>query len=299
MSADHARPDELAEAFALLFQHQPDLERQERIARALALVEQGELSPQSVFVARGDRGLAGALLCATVPGAGALIWPPTCVGPGREEVEDALVSRACAWLRSEGARLAQCLLTPDDAGRAAPLVRNGFVPVTRLSYLEHNLGVLTFWRPSPSRLSLEPYDPDHPDEFHHTLLASYEQTLDCPEVSGVRTIDEVIAGHRAQGPFDPSRWWLARHDGQPAGVLLLIETAPGEWEVAYVGIVPAARRRGFGRELVLRALREARLCGARRVLLSVDDRNRPAWELYRDLGFEQYDVRAVFLIVWG
>ncbi len=34
------------------------------------------------------------------------------------------------------------------------------------------------------------------------------------------------------------------------------------------------------------------------VLLSVDARNRPAWELYHGLGFELFDRREVFLAVW-
>jgi ribosomal protein S18 acetylase RimI-like enzyme len=299
MTPDPARPDELPAAFALIFQHLGDADRRERVGRAQALVEQGELDPRGVLVARGPEELLAALVCATVPGAGALIWPPASKASSRPEVEDALVQRACTWLRGQGARLAQCLLPPVEAHLADPLLRNGFTQVTHLAYLEHDLAASTFLHPSSERLRVEPYDPDRPDEFHRTLQASYEQTLDCPEVNGVRAIDEVIAGHRAQGRFDPSWWWLAHHDGTPVGILLLIEQAdPGEWEVAYMGIVPAARRRGFGQELLLKGMRELRLAGARRVLLSVDERNRPAWDLYRAVGFLPYDSRVVYLSVW-
>jgi ribosomal-protein-alanine N-acetyltransferase len=72
----------------------------------------------------------------------------------------------------------------------------------------------------------------------------------------------------------------------------------GDWEVAYVGVVPEARRRGVGRELMLHALVEARAAGVARLTLSVDARNQPAWALYRGLGFDPYDRRAVFLAVW-
>jgi ribosomal protein S18 acetylase RimI-like enzyme len=34
------------------------------------------------------------------------------------------------------------------------------------------------------------------------------------------------------------------------------------------------------------------------VTLSVDVRNRPAWGLYRSLGFEPFELREVYLIVW-
>jgi ribosomal protein S18 acetylase RimI-like enzyme len=72
----------------------------------------------------------------------------------------------------------------------------------------------------------------------------------------------------------------------------------GDWEVAYMGVVPEARRQGFGREILLKALFEARAAGVPRLTLSVDSRNQPAWNLYRSLGFEPFDRRAVYLLVW-
>ena len=300
MFPEQAGPDDLAPAFSLLFRPLPDKERRGRVAHALALVEQGELDRRGVFVVRDPTGPVGAVVCALVPGGGALIWPPACPVAA---VEDALVRHACGWLRGQGARLVQCLLPPDEEVLAAPLLRNGFARITTLSYLDHARTLPpSWWGPAP-RLRCEPYDPDRPEEFHRTLFQTYQDTLDCPEVNGVRTIDEVIQGHRAQGRFEPGRWLLARERAnphEPVGVLLLVEQLgqPSEWEVSYMGIVPAARRRGLGRELLLRGLREARLHGARRVVLCVDDRNRPAQELYRGAGFEPYDQRAVLLQVW-
>ena len=63
--------------------------------------------------------------------------------------------------------------------------------------------------------------------FERTLLRSYDGTRDCPEVNGVRTIAEIIAGHRAQGKHDPDRWWLAFAEDQPVGVLLVAQVP--EW----------------------------------------------------------------------
>jgi ribosomal protein S18 acetylase RimI-like enzyme len=296
MGPEHARRDDLPAALALVFGHLDEDERAGRVAHALALVEQGALDVRGVFVV-GD---VGALVCALVPGAGALVWPPATRPDAGPEVEDALVQRACAWLRSQGACLAQSLLPPAEEARAGPLLRNGFVRITTLSYLSNaRTPPPTWWGPAP-RLRFEAYDPGRPDEFHQTLALTYQDTLDCPEVNGVRTIDEVIVGHRAQGRFDPRRWLLARDGTEPVGVLLLAEPASDteEWEIAYMGIVPAARRRGFGRDLLLRGVREARLGGARRVMVCVDDRNRPAWKLYQNAGFEAFDQRVVLLTVW-
>ena len=72
----------------------------------------------------------------------------------------------------------------------------------------------------------------------------------------------------------------------------------GDWEVAYMGVVPEARRYGFGREMLLHALCEARAADAPTVTLSVDVRNQPAWKLYRSLGFEPYDQRVVYLAIF-
>ena len=83
------------------------------------------------------------------------------------------------------------------------------------------------------------------------------------------------------------------------GVLLLTALPEHDaWEVAYVGLVPEARRRGWGRELLHKALRAAHASETAHLTLSVDARNRPAWQLYLDLGFEAYDCREVYLAVW-
>jgi ribosomal protein S18 acetylase RimI-like enzyme len=139
-----------------------------------------------------------------------------------------------------------------------------------------------------------------PALFHQTLLRTYEETLDCPEINGVRTIAEIMEGHRAQGKHDPSRWWLAHSGRDAVGVLLLTDLPEcASWELAYVGVVPEARRRGFGRQLVARALSEAGTAGAARMTLSVDVRNQQAWNLYIDMGFEAFERREAYLAIWS
>ncbi len=290
-----ARPDELPDAFALLFSHLPPAERAYRAARAVELASRGELDPRGVFVLPG---VAGVCVCQPVPGAGSLIWPPIVTLQPPHPSEDELVRHACAWLRQQGARLAQCLLADDEAFLTPPLLRGGLRHITGLSYLRHDLHLEPHLLDTPVRLRFESYDLAPLQEFHAALAGTYEATLDCPEVNGVRSVEEVLAGHRAQGPHEPSRWWLARCGGAAAGVLLVVESSPGEWEVAYMGLVPEARGRGLGRELLLHALCEARAAGAFRVILSVDDRNAPARRLYQKVGFEPYDHRLVLLALW-
>jgi ribosomal protein S18 acetylase RimI-like enzyme len=294
---ERARTEDWAPAFRLIFQHLPPTERERRCANALHLLQRGDLNPHGLFVLRGKSGLRGAIVCQAVPGGGALFWPPGIAGAPSVPDEDALIGHAIAWLRQQGAKLAQTLLDPKEAFLAAPLQRHGFAAVTRLWYMRHDLQIPVDCLDTPTRLDYQAFDDGA--AFRLTLARTYEQTHDCPEINGVRTIDEVLEGHRAQGVFDPARWWLALNAGTAVGVLLLTEMPESDaWEVAYMGIVLEFRRRGFGQEILLKALCEARAAEVPAVTLSVDARNQPAWNLYRRLGFEPFDQRLVYLAIW-
>jgi ribosomal protein S18 acetylase RimI-like enzyme len=299
IAVEPARTDELAAAFGLAFRHLAAADREARVRNALDLLGQGELDPAGVLVVRSHGGLAGCLVCSPVPGASGLVWPPQVADErDRVAVEDALVEAATRWLEAQGARLMQALLGGRDVPLAAPLERNGFRHITRLWYFRHNLELSADLLRIEDRLSYATFADGDRELFQRTLLRTYEQTLDCHEVNGVRTVEEILAGHRCQGAHDPGRWWLAFDDGQPVAVLLATELPETEgWDLSYLGVVPEARRRGVGRQLTRKAIVEARAAEAGQLLLSVDVRNRPAWDLYRGLGFEPYDHREVYLAV--
>ena len=44
--------------------------------------------------------------------------------------------------------------------------------------------------------------------FAETILQTYRDSLDCPGLNGVRQIEDIIAGHKASGEFDPALWFL-------------------------------------------------------------------------------------------
>lgn len=69
------------------------------------------------------------------------------------------------------------------------------------------------------------------------------------------------------------------------------------WEVVYLGLTPAARGRGLGRQAIAHALELARP-HASRLELAVDIRNRPATRLYNATGFAVFDRRSVHLAVY-
>jgi ribosomal protein S18 acetylase RimI-like enzyme len=289
----------LQSVFRLLLSLLPDDERESRVADAVGLVRSGELDPQGILCVRNGDSVVGVLVCVPVPGAGGLFWPPLVHDlPERVAIEDALVRHGVRWLRSRGARLGQALVSPADLPLGGPLLRNGFAHVTGLWYLRHVLDLTTVVLAGPERLAYCTYA-EAPELLRATLLRTYEGTRDCPEVNGVRTIDEIVAGHQAQGRHDPGRWWVARAGSRPVGVLLLTDLPEMDsWDVCYVGVVPEARGRGYGRELMAKALLEAKAAGVSQVTLAVDARNEPAWQLYRRLGFEPVERREVLLAVW-
>ena len=118
-----------------------------------------------------------------------------------------------------------------------------------------------------------------------------------PELEGVRSLDDIIEGHRATGRFVPDRWRLGQVPGEPGhAVVLLLSDIPDRdvWEVVYLGLTPPARGRGLGRAAIQHALDLARP-HASRLELAVDIRNRPATRLYESVGFVPFDRRSVHL----
>ena len=195
--------------------------------------------------------------------------------------------------------MGQTLLAPRETALATPLLRNGFRHITRLWYLKHDLGFPAELLHAETALTFLDYTQCDQQLFQQTLLASYEGTRDCPEVNGVRNLQDILEGHKAQGLYDPRRWWLVLKGEEPAGVLMLAELPEWEgWDLSYLGVPRWARRQGIGRELTRKAIFEAQAARASQLTLSVDDRNRPAWNLYTGLGFEAFDEREVYLAIW-
>jgi mycothiol synthase len=299
LSVGPARADERADAFRLYFQQADAQERQGRVDRGLELIASGEVAADGVIVCRAGAELVGVMVGLALPGAAALTWPPQAsAGPQRVAIEDRLVEFTIAWLRQRGCKFAQTLLAPEDTGPAEPLQRRGFKLITTLLYLQRDL------KPdgpdlAPARLSCRAYTAGDAAPFQTTLLRSYRSALDCPELNEVRTADEVIAGYKAVPGCQLDRWWLACHEGRPAGVLIVGELLGlPAWELLYVGLVPEARGKGLGTELTRKAMREALAAGAKRMTLTVDVRNEPALRMYAALGFEEFDRRAVYLNVF-
>lgn len=140
----------------------------------------------------------------------------------------------------------------------------------------------------PSTVAVRPYA--HPDDlaaFVELALASF---VDHPTPLPFTT--EIIGRSHSLPDFDPAAILLASPTGDPATLIAWAKargytTDAGEpgGSIDFVGVVPAWRRRGLGRELLHWGIGKLRADGARIVDLSATATNESALELYRSTGF--------------
>jgi mycothiol synthase len=143
--------------------------------------------------------------------------------------------------------------------------------------------------PPPAGLHWETYTPQNHPRFAEAIMASYEASLDCPALNGVRDIEDVIEGHKASGVFDPRHWQILCEGERLLGVLLLADTGRGgeAIELVYLGLARAARGRKLGEVMMTRAMGIVAAYGYQRLTLAVDARNVPALKLYYRQGMNR------------
>jgi ribosomal protein S18 acetylase RimI-like enzyme len=210
-------------------------------------------------------------------------------GIARELLEQAVHVAAAG-----GARLVQALLETDAEASAEQIRLAGFQQVAELLYLVSTPESFPT-APPIDELEFEPWSAAANDRLEAVVERSYVGTRDCPRLNGVRLTSEVLAGYRSIGPFDPARWLLVRHSGEDVGCLLLTEHPQGIWELAYMGLTPEARGRGWGLELTRHGQWLARQAGASRFVLAVDVNNAPALRAYAACGLVCWDRRGAWL----
>ncbi len=193
--------------------------------------------------------------------------------------------------------MVQALMSADGTTDAELLVAAGFQHVSDLLYLVCLADDFPTTLPC-LELRFEPYSPALHARFARLVDATYKDTLDCPAVNGVRSIDDVLQGYRATGHFDPGRWFIVYDQATEIGCLILTDYPEHAiWELIYMGLLPAAQGRGRGLEIVRHALWLARQAARNRLVLAVDAANEPALRMYAAAGFRSWDRTAVYIRV--
>jgi ribosomal protein S18 acetylase RimI-like enzyme len=283
--------NERESALALAFRE--SLQPQERAQLFDVLIEKGAFDPEGIRIVRRDGGVLGVLFCQMLAGANGQILPPAW------NTEDAfarstLLADGIDWLRRRGARFIHLLTRPGTD--TADVVASGFHAVSNIRVLVRSLHDLPPLPAMPADMRLEEFSPALERCFEQVLAATFEGTLDIPELNGIRAPHEVMEGLKSDGVFRPQSWKLLRVREQAAGLALLIEKPSLDgWELSYVGLLPLFRGQGLGMRLVLSALHEAARHAARQLYVSVDVRNAPALQLYASAGFSTIDEQELFL----
>lgn len=249
---------------------------------------------------RGARGPLGLFLALLLPGRIALALVPT---PGELGIDAAaqcdVSAAAVAWLRRQRLHYTQALLLPAARAQAAHLQEVGFRPLAPLAYLERDAMYPWVEPPDVPESAWTNFGAAAAGDFAATVLETYEGSQDCPELTGLRPIEDILAAHQACGQFEPRWWELLRREGRWAGCLLLSRLRRASAaEVVYMGVVPSFRGRGVGALLLARALQHVREARLQRLMLVVDDRNSFAKRLYERFALRPAARRVAYYLTW-
>ena len=247
------------------------------------------------IAARGDR-LTYALLPAVLPGRTLMLISGSPAERASHADAALLIKSVTDEYLASDLSMMQVLVDPEDAISLANYAGCGFVRMAELIYLEGPTRLATY--EFPAGVTLESYSAELHEDFALAIRSSYEETLDCPALNGVRTIKDIMAGHRAAGEYNPNNWLLLRDAGVPAGVMILSKTPDSfVMEVVYVGLAPRARGRGLGIRLMLLAITRAYEARCQRLMVAVDAQNTPALNMYFRAGMQRIGSRMAMVRV--
>lgn len=294
-----APPHLMRDALSLVLAEVPTERREAQVERLLASARSGEFDLSGLLVARREGILEGALWARIQAGRSATVWPPVAARPQYADCTALLALAAIEWLHARDIRLAQALVAIDTNWQASPLATVGFEPVAELLYMVCLVDRPPVTAAAEAEIDFEPIAARHSDRIASLIEETYQDTLDCPGLNGVREIGDVLDGYRSCPAGAAAQWFIARRAGHDVGCLLLIdEPADAQCEIIYAGLVPAARGRGLGRTLVHRAQQEAHRAGRARLVLAVDRANLPAVKTYAGTGFQTWDQRRALVRIF-
>jgi GNAT superfamily N-acetyltransferase len=234
------------------------------------------------------------------PGASNLMLVPLELVDGQAVLEGGLpaLCRARELSNAYGVSLTQ-VIGPERASRwDFVLEEAGFVRLTDLVYMTRSVCNVTTTS-HPRTLGNDQrwvrYSAESESLFCEAIGRSYMQSMDCPELTNVRTVPQSLSSHRAVGVFDPATWFVLVKGDEPHGVLLLnkVRREP-VMEMVYMGVSQLARGSGVADLLMDQAIRTT-AAYAKSLILAVDARNEPARRLYVRWGLVEIARRAAWI----
>jgi ribosomal protein S18 acetylase RimI-like enzyme len=254
-----------------------------------------------LFIAQRNSELRGAVWAQRQPGNTAVLWPPRLERDEPLSTAEELAGRAVDSLDVAHVAMTQTLLPTRDSPDAPLLGPLGFQHLTDLLYLTCERQNFPTKPPVIEPMRFLPFDESKCGRLSDLLEKTYDGSLDCVGLGSHRRMSDVIDGYLATGTYPPKHWFIVQADAgsetqADVGVLLLAEhPQPRHLEMIYMGLIPAVRGRGWGRQIAQFAQWVASEAAAERIVLAVDAANWPGLSVYRDASFYSWDKRAVFV----
>ena len=214
-----------------------------------------------------------------------------------EEVETlaTLLGKSLSHLEGKSIALAQTVFDPNATLQIEAFRKAGFTHLAILNYLERKEYAKIPDVPIVE-CSWESMETNSDGDLGPLLETTYLDSLDCPKIHGMRSIQDVIEGHRSAERYDPALWSICIHDGKQVGVILLNNTQVKScMELAYLGVIPSTRGQGFGDVLLHRMALQMKALMCDRITLAVDSKNLPALSLYERWEFKMKSQRMTMI----
>ncbi len=291
------RHGEIESALRLILATETGLASDSQVLDFLSFCLERKIDTSAAWVAVSGDAIVWAMLPVVSPGRTMLLFtPPVRFVQAPVEAITKLVDAVGLHYAQRGVQLAQMLIDPVhrpiiDLYRGA-----GFDELAELVYLQKPAKKNTDLPRFPADLTLKIYSEQTHAAFVQAIRDSYAQSRDCPALNGIRDMNDVIAGHRATGEFDPRLWWILCRGEKPVAVLLLTRLPQGTgMELVYLGLAAEARGKGIGDLLMKQALAATRAEGRENLSLAVDAGNGPALALYYRHGMQRIGSRVALL----
>ncbi|MEW4562629.1 GNAT family N-acetyltransferase [Bremerella sp. JC770] len=267
-----------------------------RVTALLAAEKQGKISFDGLMTAtRGNR-VVSSIWCLSQPGRIGAIWGPGILADEADSTAHLLIRQAIQFAKQRDCHLLQSLVGQENRAAGNLLVSSGFQSITLLSHLE---AVAEDVQAEPPRSDLKfRRCQDFRSEAFRTLVSqTYDSSLDCPELDGMRDVEDVLAGYYATSHQSTYNWYTLENDNEMMGVIITAHhSETQQLELIYFGLTPRFRKLGLGSEMIRFVLQLAQFLGCRSTITGVDQRNTPAMALYRHFGFEQFDSKELLLL---
>lgn len=292
-----AQSHEIEPALRLLLCGPGGLANDEQVLDFISLAKDRGISLNELWLAHRNRTILWTLLPVLSPGRTMLLFTPGKITRHTPlAAVQQLVQAVCDYYRDENIQLAQFLIDPADRSIASLYEQCGFITLAELIYLQKSIRRAVSRPPLEDGFALINYSPGSHALFADAITRSYQQSLDCPALNGLRKIDDVITGHQSTGDFDPSLWYLLLEREEPAAVLLLSPSVQARTlELVYLGLAVPARGRGLGDFMMKLALAAVSEKECQTLSLAVDSRNAPAMNLYFRHGLTRVASRLAMI----